>query len=327
MQKRDERKLDYYSNLKAKEIEWLWYPYIPLGKLTIIQGDPGDGKTSFIIKVIAQLTRGISLLDGGDSTPMNCIYQNAEDGLCDTIKPRLEKAGADCSKVAFINDKFGQLTLEDDSIEEAIIKSNAKMLVLDPLQAYLGNVDMNRANDVRPFMKKLANTAEKTKCAIILIGHMNKSSNGKSLYRGLGSIDLTASARSVLLIGRIKEKPNYRAIAQVKNNLSRQGRPIVFEFLKDGKINWVSDYQIETEEFFSEDSENATKLELAVKYIKAKIENGETTSDEMYSYCQSLGLGRRTIEAAKQILGVISEKRKNKWYWMLKDEGTNNNNE
>ena len=206
------------SEINAEEVHWLWYPYIPLGKLTIIQGDPGEGKTSFILAVIAALTRGEPLPECTQAAkPMNVIYQTAEDGLADTIKPRLESAGADCTRVLVIDESKQELTLCDARLEQAIRKTSAKLIVLDPLQAYLGSdVDMHRANEVRPVLKRLSLMAERTQCAVILIGHMNKAQGLKSGYRGLGSIDFRASARSVLIVGRLK--------TAIRSALSRRTR-------------------------------------------------------------------------------------------------------
>jgi hypothetical protein len=133
----------------------------------------------------------------------------------------------------------------------------------------------------------------------------------------LGSIDLTAAARSVLLIGRVKENENMRAVAQVKNNLAAEGKPIVFELAEGGKFNWVEDYELTKEELFEEPCEYGEKLELAIKYIQAQIRNGNNTSDEIYKHCTNLGISRRTIEAAKRMLGVTSKRRQQKWYWEL----------
>ncbi len=219
------------SEINAEEVQWLWYPYIPLGKLTILQGDPGEGKTSFILAVIAALTRGDPLPECERAAePMNVIYQTAEDGLADTIKPRLESAGADCTRVLVIDEGKRELTLCDARLEEAIRRTGAKLIVLDPLQAYLGsNVDMHRANEVRPVLKRLSLMAERTQCAVILIGHMNKAQGLKSGYRGLGSIDFRASARSVLIVGRLKSGDTLRIVAQDKNSLAPEGSSIAFE--------------------------------------------------------------------------------------------------
>ena len=159
------------SEINAEEVQWLWYPYIPLGKLTILQGDPGEGKTSFILAVIAALTRGEPLPECERAAePMNVIYQTAEDGLADTIKPRLESAGADCTRVLVIDEGKRELTLCDARLEEAIRRTGAKLIVLDPLQAYLGSdVDMRRANEVRPALKRLSLMAERTQSSTVSI--------------------------------------------------------------------------------------------------------------------------------------------------------------
>ena len=166
------------SEVQSQEIEWLWYPFIPYGKLTIIQGDPGDGKTTMVLNLAAKLSKGEALDKNMKVTePVNVIYQTAEDGLADTVKPRLELAGADCERIIVIDESDKSLSMVDERLEEAIVRTGARLLILDPIQAYLGGgMDMNRANEARDMTKKLGALAEKTKCAIILIGHMNKAS-------------------------------------------------------------------------------------------------------------------------------------------------------
>ena len=188
------------SEVQSQEIEWLWYPFIPYGKLTIIQGDPGDGKTTMVLNLAAKLSKGEALDENMKVTePVNVIYQTAEDGLADTVKPRLELAGADCERIIVIDESDKSLSMVDERLEQAIVRTGARLLILDPIQAYLGGgMDMNRANEARDMTKKLGALAEKTKCAIILIGHMNKASGNKAAYRGMGSIDFFAVARSVL---------------------------------------------------------------------------------------------------------------------------------
>ena len=201
-----ELKMIRMSEIQSQEIEWLWYPFIPYGKLTIIQGDPGDGKTTMVLNLAAKLSKGEALDENMKVTePVNVIYQTAEDGLADTVKPRLELAGADCERIIVIDESDKSLSMVDERLEEAIVRTGARLLILDPIQAYLGGgMDMNRANEARDMTKKLGALAEKTKCAIILIGHMNKASGNKAAYRGMGSIDFFAVARSVLLVGRVK---------------------------------------------------------------------------------------------------------------------------
>ena len=135
--------------------------------------------------------------------PANVVYQTAEDGLTDTIKPRLMQAKADCNHVYTIHEHNEALTLNDVRLEYALQQLHPTLVILDPIQAYLGaNVDMHRANEIRPVMQILAQAAQRYNCAVVLIGHMNKKAGDKSMYRGLGSIDLAAAARSVLLMAR-----------------------------------------------------------------------------------------------------------------------------
>ena len=229
MQKK-KNKLIRMSDIETEQVQWLWYPFIPYGKITIIQGDPGEGKTSFVLAMIALLTTGKPLPeDKTVAEPIRVIYQSAEDGLADTIKPRLEASGADCSRILVIDESVKELTLCDERLEQAVQETGAKLIVLDPLQAYLGgNVDMHRANEVRPVFKRLCAIADRTGCAIILIGHMNKAQGLKSSYRGLGSIDFHAAARSVLLVGRLKSEPSVRVVAHDKSNLAPEGKSIAF---------------------------------------------------------------------------------------------------
>ncbi len=183
------------SEIQSQEVSWLWFPFIPYGKLTIVQGDPGDGKTTFVLNIAAKLSKG----EGLDSEmklaePLNVIYQSAEDGLADTVKPRLEQARADCEKISVIDEKIKSLSMIDERLEEAVIKTGAKLLILDPIQAYLGGgMDMNRANEARDMTKKLAALAEKYQCAIVLVGHMNKAAGNNLDSRKRDEVKLSTA--------------------------------------------------------------------------------------------------------------------------------------
>ena len=222
------------SDIQPEEVQWLWYPYIPLGKLTVIQGDPGEGKTTFVLAVIAALTKGEALPEREPLDPVNILYQTAEDGLADTIRPRLDALGADCSRVLVIDESKRELSLSDERIRQAMEETGAKLLVLDPLQAYLGaEVDMHRANEVRPILKRLGSVAEQMGCAVVLIRHLNKMQGQKSGHRGMGSVDFQAAARSVLLVGRTKEDPQLRIVVPDKSSLAPEGESIAFPWTRN----------------------------------------------------------------------------------------------
>ena len=168
--KKDELKLLKMSDIQVREVDWLWYPYIPFGKLTIIHGDPGEGKTTFALRLAAACSTGTPLPNMDTIAPITVIYQSAEDGLDDTIKPRLIEAGADQERIINICEEEKSLHMLDERIEKAIVQCGAKMLILDPMQGYLGErVDMNRANEVRTIMKSIGQVAQRTGCAVVLV--------------------------------------------------------------------------------------------------------------------------------------------------------------
>lgn len=316
-----ELKMIRMSEIEAQEIKWLWYPFIPYGKLTIVQGDPGDGKTTMILNLAAQLSKGKCFEDvSGVEAPMKIIYQTAEDGLADTVKPRLEKAGADCEQILVIDESDKSLSMIDERIEEALKTSGAKMLILDPIQAYLGGgMDMNRANEAREMTKKLGMLADKYGCAIILIGHMNKAAGNKAAYRGMGSIDFFAVARSVLLVGRVVGEPDIRAVVQIKNNLAEFGHPKAFRLSDDG-FDWIGDYEITVDEVLGGIAPRANKLEQAKRLLMELAEtNNMMLSGEILELAADEDISKRTMETAKKELGIKAKKINNAWYWVLED--------
>lgn len=322
-EQKTELKMIKMSEIQSQEIDWLWYPFIPYGKLTIVQGDPGDGKTTMVLNIAAKLSKGEGLDENMKvPEPMNIIYQTAEDGLADTVKPRLESAGADCERVLVIDESDKSLSMSDERLEEAIKQTGARLLILDPIQAYLGGgVDMNRANEARDMTKKLGALAEKYKCAIVLIGHMNKAAGNKAAYRGMGSIDFFAVARSVLLVGRVEGQPDIRAVVQIKNNLAAFGHPKAFQLSEDG-FSWIGDYDITADEVLGGIAPKVNKLEQAKQLLR---EVAETThmisSTEILELAKEEGLSKRTMESAKKELKISAKKNNNTWYWDLSHAG------
>ncbi len=307
------------SEIQSQEVSWLWYPFIPYGKLTIIQGDPGDGKTTLVLNIAAKLSRGEGLdSEMKLSEPVNVIYQSAEDGLADTVKPRLELAGADCERILVIDEKEKSLSMVDERFEKAIVQTKARMLILDPIQAYLGGgMDMNRANEARDMTKKLGALAEKYQCAIVLIGHMNKAAGNKAAYRGMGSIDFFAVARSVLLVGRVEGEPNIRAVVQIKNNLAAFGHPKAFALSENG-FQWLGDCEITADEVLGGIVPKVNKIEQAKHMLRElALTSNAVLSNEVFDMADEQGISKRTLENAKKELGIRAKKINNSWYWEL----------
>ena len=310
------------SDVEPTKVEWLWYPYIPYGKITIIQGDPGEGKTTLILNLAALLSKGEKLPESEEkSDPINIIYQTAEDGLSDTVKPRLIAANADDERITVIDESKSELSLTDERLEQAIIETKAKLVILDPLQAYIGaNVDMHRANEIRPVMKHLAEVAQRQQCAVVLIGHLNKAMGMKSSYRGLGSIDIPASARSVLLVGRIKDNPTVRVMAQIKSSLAPEGEPIAFELNKETGFRFIGKYDISIDDLLNGVA-TTSKLEQGEKLLRDMLSDGSAIKQkQLQQQAKIRNISERTLNEAKKNVGVKSFRSNNEWYWKLSKE-------
>ena len=308
-------KLINMRDVEVESVSWLWYPFIPYGKVTIIQGDPGEGKTTLVLQIIARLTKGRSIIDKKELSPINVIYQTAEDGLADTIKPRLLSANADCSKVLVIDDRDTPLTMRDVRLEQAIVETNAKLVVLDPIQGFLGaDVDMHRANEIRPIMKHISELAEKYKCAIVLIGHMNKCSVGKSAYRGLGSIDFQAAARSVLIVGRIKDEPEIRVVCQTKSSLAPEAKAVAFRLNEEIGFEWIGELDITADDLIS-GTVKGTKKQAAMDFLENLLEDGRMAQAEIIELARQKGISDKTLRNAKDELKIKSKRVNNQWHW------------
>ena len=311
------------SDVELTPVEWLWKPYLPFGKLSVLQGNPGEGKTYFAMHLAAACTNEKLLPNMEHMEPFNVIYQTAEDGLGDTVKPRLIEAGADLDRVLVIDDSDVQLTLSDERIEKAIIENNARLVIIDPIQAYLGaDVDMNRANEVRPIFMRLGQVAQRTGCAILLIGHLNKAAGMQSLQRGLGSIDIAAAVRSVMFIGKLKHDPTMRILTHEKSSLAPPGASLAFSLGDESGFRWVGEYDITADEMLSGiEPQRETKTQQAKDLICALLAGGkQVLSEDIDKAALERGIPGRTVRDAKRELGdalksKIVEGRK-KVFWM-----------
>ena len=316
--------LTYYSEVKSEPVKWLWYPYIAIGKITLLQGDPGDGKSTMMMNFIAELSKGGATPDGvAFGRPHKIIYQCSEDGASDTIKPRLEAAGADCRNIAFINEEvYSGLTLDDERIRDAIIECTPKLVVIDPIQSYIGNdSDLQIAVRARKLMRRIGMWASTFNCAIVLIGHLSKREGSKELYRGLGSIDVVASARSVLQVERDTEDEDIRIVHQIKNSLAPTGKDLRFEIRSDSGFRWLEGAEsAKTVRMIMEPTESfipKNKHELAAMLIKRALADGPVESMEIKKLMAEYRIGDKTMNEVKTELGIKPYRKMRSWYWVL----------
>jgi len=313
------------ADVELTSVDWLWFPYIPFGKLTIIQGNPGEGKTYFAMRLAAACTNRKPLPGMETIEPFNIIYQTAEDGLGDTVKPRLMEADADLERVLVIDDRDTPLTLADERIARAIRENNARLVIIDPVQAFLGaDVDMNRANEVRPIFRSLGDIAQATGCAIVLIGHLNKAAGTQSTYRGLGSIDITAAVRSLLFIGKLKDSPTTRVLIHEKSSLAPPGQSLAFSLGDEKGFEWIGAYDITADELLAgtDTAKTESKTAQAQMLILELLADGKRMpSAELEKAVNERGISSRTMRTAKSRIGdrLVTEKDGTAWVCYLRD--------
>lgn len=224
------------SSVESEELEFLWDPYIPEGKITIIEGDPGLGKSWLTMKIAADLSCGRALPGCEPQEPRRILLLSAEDGLSDTIKPRLSLMQANFTNIFAVNKPIYITDTDMKKIRSICIEKNISVIVIDPLVAFMGGkIDLHKANQTRDIMARLARLGDELGITIICIRHLTKGGKDKAIYRGLGSIDITGAARSVLAIGRDPSNPySGRVICHIKSNLTREGLSLKY-YLEEGE--------------------------------------------------------------------------------------------
>lgn len=319
--------LKLYSDVQTSTVEWLWYPYIPYGKITLLQGDPGEGKSTMMMDLIARISRGGVVPNGKENfLAQRVIYQCSEDSAADTIKPRLEASGANCKNIAFLDESLITLTLNDDRLREAICDFKAKVVVIDPFQAYVNTEgDISSAVRSRKIMQKLGSWAATYRCAIVLIGHLNKSGAGNELYRCLGSIDVAATARSVMQVFRDKDNPDVKILHHVKSNLAKLAEDSTFEVNSDRTIRWIScsGGAVDHTSIMSlvdEYNLSSEKQEIIAKLVVEQLKTGPVKANLMKEILSQCDVSMKTINKTKSLLGVQSIRRDGQWYWVLPED-------
>ena len=306
-----------FQDIDAEPTEFLWCPYIPRGKITILQGDPGDGKTTLALAIASAISKGQALPGEAPLGCGNILFQTAEDGLADTIKPRLEQLGANCSRIYTIKEEERPLSFLDARIEEAIVKVEADLLIIDPLQAYIGSANMGSAGAMRPLLSALGAVAERTECAILILGHLNKS-NQKIQYRSLGSIDIFAAVRSVLTVRRLNEK--IRFFEHTKSNLAPTGVAQAFSFDPDMGFVWHGEADVAAEDIpfgKTPPPKPESQMEKAKRFLQTKLANGPMRAIEIERLAQEAGISKSTLNRAKTELGIVPNKQGTFWVWQL----------
>lgn len=337
------------STIEPTKVRWICTGRLAEGKITVLDGDPGLGKSTIALDWVARITTGRPLpgMDGWmddapTRIPRGVVLLSAEDGESDTIRPRLDAAGADTRRVAILkmadtegNEFLPTLGKHLWAIEQQIEAMNASMLIVDPLMSYLDSeVNANRDQDVRRVLSPVASMAERTGCAVVVLRHLNKAAGMSGLYRGGGSIGIIGAAR----VGLLAHKDNTddtgqrRLLMVQKCNIGPEALTLVYRVAGvDGsdssRIEWLGESSITAAAVMGQpvdqvDRDDASDAEL---WLRDMLEGQSMQSNELYREGKKAGYSERTLKRAKSSLGVKAVKqgygKEGAWYWSLPDGG------
>lgn len=329
------------SEVEPEEVSWLWTGRIPLGKLSLIDGDPGTGKSGLTGDLAARVSVGADMPDGSPCgvSPSGVVLLSAEDGLADTIRPRLDAAGADPSKVlalATTLDSEGyerMLSIPEDLalIERGIRRVGARLAVVDPLMAFLsGEANAHKDQDTRKALAPLAALAERTGAAVLVVRHLNKASGGNALYRGGGSIGIIGAARSALLVAKDPEDESRRVLAPMKSNLAEPAASLVFtlEAAEKGavRVAWQGDTDLDATKLLSTPAgrEEGDAFSEAMEFLRAMLASGPVPARQVQDEAEDASITEATLRRAKKALsvavyreGVEGKQGGGKWVWEI----------
>jgi hypothetical protein len=328
------------SEIQPEPVQWLWPGRIPFGKVTVLEGDPDNGKSCVAMDIGARATTGRLMPNvfDGDPIPADIIYLTAEDGLSDTVRPRFEAAGADMRRVHVLN--IEDLPELDDkgmaALEEQIRATNAKLLVLDPLSAFLPDkVDSHNDKSIRKALTPLAALADRTGVAVLVIRHLNKSGGSNPKYRGGGSIGILGAARSALLAAPDPDDAERKVLAIVKHNLATPAPSLAYRLIETSEavriptvaVSWLGPTEHTANDLLAEpeSNEERTKSEEAEEWLRDALAGGPVLADDLYEAARKVGISGRTLKRVrKKVATTVKGGMKEGWMWTLKGaEGSN----
>lgn len=302
------------SDVEEEDIDWLYPPYVPRGKVTICAAYPGTGKTYLLCYMAACVSTGREFFNQipfpGEAGRV--IYLTAEDGIGDTIKKRLRICGADMTNIATVLDNKTQLMFDSPEIESFMKNYRPDLMIFDPFQAYIGaEVDMNAPNRTREKLGYISELAEKYKVAVILICHFNKNGKGDAITRVLGSTDIMGVCRSYLALGPVPGEDDMKFMSHEKSSLDKRGKTILFEINPEkGGIVYLGENNLTMDDYTAIRNKkrvsNAPAVEAAKKFIIDQMPKGRRLAKEIKNLAMANKISDSSLKRAKTELGIIS---------------------
>jgi hypothetical protein len=311
------------EGIKPESTTWLWYARLAVGKITVLDGAPGSGKSTMTCDAAARVSRGLPFpMDRHARSAGGVIFIAGEDGVADTVVPRLLAAGADLSKCfVWPANRLPYLPDGAPDIAKEIQRRQARLLIIDPITAlFARDLSTNSDQDVRCALTPLAVAAEELGCCVLLLRHLNKRSGASAFDRGGGSVGIGALARVVLLVARDQSDPDQRILAAVKVNLTRPPRSLKARILDVdgvGKVDWGEECDVTADSLVAEPApERKGKADEAAEIISNILADGDWHPQKEIEASLG-GISRNTVNRAKESLGVKSTKRGAAWGWQL----------
>lgn len=320
--------LKLLSEFNEETTDWFMPPYIPLGALTLIQGDPGVGKSRATRALIATLTSGGKLPTGQKCDPAHVILLSCEDSPSRVLVREFRELGADPTKISLVDvDEGGDVPASAaiENLEDNIRETGARLVVIDPVVEYIGSqVEMNQSNQVRAFLKNLRGIAARTNIAILLVHHLNKATGQKAIYRSVGSIDFIAACRSALMVGQDPDESSVRSIDHIKTNLAAYGKPLGFAIDETGLFRWTGESNLTADRMMEQRQVrevSPTLRQSCQEWLTELLAVGiPVPSDQIFKDGKDCGYSQATIWRAKRNMPEIkTRKRGEAWEWFVVD--------
>lgn len=324
------------ASVRIKEIEWLQPGRIPKGKITILAGDPDVGKTFLTLDIASRVSTGEPWPDGSANEPGNVLILSAEDDLSDTIAPRLKAAGANLNRIFALQSvtkydpkeekllkTLPTLTEDFQAIEREISIHKPKLVIIDPINAYLPGIDTHRDSELRAkVFAPLKQLAEDHQIAVILVMHLNKSSSQSAKHRVSGSIAYVAASRATWLVVNDKDDSTRKLMIPVKFNIGPKPDGLAYKITgsQDGSptIIWEKDpISINADEALSLDNSDSSEKLAAIEFLKEILSEGPVPAKDILEEKDAFSFSERTLYRAKDSLKIESKKPGGVWHWML----------
>lgn len=314
------------SSVEAKEVAWLMPPLIPYGMITVMEGDPGIGKSYLAMHIAAQISIGGNLPGVPKIKKGRVLYISAEDDPAYTIRPRIDAMGGDPRRIRIQAD---YMALDQPGLRKLLLEVRRKpptLIIIDPLFAYVGSdKDMYRPNVIRELLSELKEIAEETGTAILLVRHLTKTKRDKAIYQGMGSMDVIGAARSAFLVTQHPDNPNQKLVLHVKHNIAERGQSWIYELIKENEdalpiLHWIGPSDITIDDLMTrEEGNRKSAFDKAIDFLREELKDRPQPAALIQEKAERLDISKRTLDRAREEIGVIAQKKRKEWMLSLPD--------